>query len=237
MGYLDNSTVTVDAILTKKGRELLAKTGKLDVTKFALSDDEIDYTLWNPKHPLGSNYYGIVIENMPLVEAVPDESQHMRSKLITITKAAGDSGNIVGIPIIDVNTSLTGTSATGKAISSNTINYPITPSVSYYTADGFEQLNVQLNQNLGYTAILSDATLGTLTVTTPLASADAAALDPDFMGDASENRTFTAVGLAFSFKAKIANSAGTKTKTGTITVIGNETGNYLIIPFTIKTVN
>ena len=64
MGYLDNSTVTVDAILTKKGRELLAKNNTLGITKFALSDDEIDYTLWNPKHPLGSNYYGIVIENI-----------------------------------------------------------------------------------------------------------------------------------------------------------------------------
>jgi hypothetical protein len=235
MGYLDNSTVTVDAILTKKGRELLAKTGKLDVAKFALSDDEIDYTLWNPKHPLGSNYYGIVIENMPLVEAVPDESQHMRSKLITITKATGDTGNIVGIPIIDVNTSLAATSAT-KPITSNTTAYSITPSVSYYTENGVEQLNVQLNQTLGYTAILSDAALGTLTVTTSLPTG-VDALDPDFMGDASENRTQTVVGLAFSFKAKVANAAGTKTKTGTITVIGNETGNYLIIPFTIKTVN
>ena len=34
MGYLDNSSVTVDAVLTKKGRELLAK-GQLNITKFA----------------------------------------------------------------------------------------------------------------------------------------------------------------------------------------------------------
>lgn len=233
MGYLDNNTVTVDAILTKKGREILAKGGQLSITKFALSDDEIDYTLWNPKHPLGSNYYGIVIENMPLVEAVPDESQHMRSKLITITKATGDTGNIVGIPIIDVVTSLSSTSAQ-KPITSNSTGYSIKPSISYYTQDGTEQTNVQLNTTLGYTAILSDATLGILAVTEKLSDATAE-LDPDFMGDASENKTQTVVGLEFTFKAKVANTQGTKTKTGSITIIGNETGNYVIIPFTIKT--
>ena len=55
MGYLDNSTVTVDAILTNKGREILASGGKLNITKFALSDDEVDYDLWNPAHTLGTN--------------------------------------------------------------------------------------------------------------------------------------------------------------------------------------
>ena len=44
MGFLDNSTVTVDAILTKKGREILANGGDLNITKFALSDEEVDYT-------------------------------------------------------------------------------------------------------------------------------------------------------------------------------------------------
>ncbi len=54
MGYLDNSSVTVDAILTLKGRELLAKGGNaFNITQFAVGDDEIDYSLWNPDHPLG----------------------------------------------------------------------------------------------------------------------------------------------------------------------------------------
>ena len=52
MGYLNNSVITVDAILTKKGREALAKNdGSFRITQFALSDDEIDYTLYNPYHP------------------------------------------------------------------------------------------------------------------------------------------------------------------------------------------
>ena len=62
MGYLNNSSVTVDAILTKKGRELLAEgRDSFRITQFAIADDEIDYDLWNPDHPLGSNYYGIII--------------------------------------------------------------------------------------------------------------------------------------------------------------------------------
>ena len=42
MGYLNNVTVTVDAILTKKGRELLARNdGSFAITQFSLADDEI----------------------------------------------------------------------------------------------------------------------------------------------------------------------------------------------------
>ncbi len=45
MGFLNNTVVTVDAILTRKGRELLAKNdGSFRITQFALADDEIDYT-------------------------------------------------------------------------------------------------------------------------------------------------------------------------------------------------
>ena len=53
MAYLDNNTITVTAILTKKGRELLAKTGNLNISSFALADDEIDYHLYQSNHPLG----------------------------------------------------------------------------------------------------------------------------------------------------------------------------------------
>jgi hypothetical protein len=87
LGYLNNTIVTVDAILTKKGRELLAQgAGAFNITQFALSDDEIDYTLYNPNHPSGSAYYGEAIENMPLLEAFPDETQIMKYKLTTATR-------------------------------------------------------------------------------------------------------------------------------------------------------
>ena len=87
MGYLNNQIITVDAILTKKGRELLAKgDGSFNITQFALSDDEVDYTLYNPNHPSGSAFYGEAIENMPLLEAFPDEAQMMKYKLVTLPR-------------------------------------------------------------------------------------------------------------------------------------------------------
>ena len=87
MGFLNNTSITVDAILTKKGRELLARgQNEFKITKFALADDEIDYNLWDTTHPNGSNYYGAVIENMPLLESFVDENQVMRYKLVTLPK-------------------------------------------------------------------------------------------------------------------------------------------------------
>ena len=87
MGYLDNTSTTVDAILTKKGRELLARGGdEFKITKFALGDDEIDYGLWDVTHPNGTNSYGSAIENLPMLEAFPDENQIMRYKLVTLPK-------------------------------------------------------------------------------------------------------------------------------------------------------
>lgn len=86
MGYLNKATITVDAILTNRGRELLAKGGSdsFAITKFAIADDEVDYGLYNVAHPEGSEYYGAIIENMPVLEATPDEQQIMRYKLVTL---------------------------------------------------------------------------------------------------------------------------------------------------------
>ena len=86
MGFLDNTTITIDAILTRKGREKLAREGNLDITKYAFADDEIDYNLYDVSHPNGSSFYGAVLENMPLLEAFIDETQVMRYKLFTADK-------------------------------------------------------------------------------------------------------------------------------------------------------
>ena len=97
MGYLDNSSITVDAILTKRGRELLAQSHRMDpndvnnrfkITQFALGDDEIDYSLFNESHPNGTQYSAEAIENMPLIEAIPNGAHTMNSKLITLTRGA-----------------------------------------------------------------------------------------------------------------------------------------------------
>jgi|ETNmetMinimDraft_5_1059913.scaffolds.fasta_scaffold06131_5 hypothetical protein len=88
MGYLNNTTRVLDAILTKKGREILSSggsggLGSFEVTKFALGDDEIDYGLWDTTHTLGSTYYGAVLDNLPALEPFNDPSEIMKYKLVT----------------------------------------------------------------------------------------------------------------------------------------------------------
>ena len=92
MGYLDNSTIVVDAVLTKEGRKRLSEGNGLDIGFFTLSDSGIDYRLWNPDHPSGSAFYGEAIENLPSLEAVPRADLYMRNKLITLNQ------NITGLP-------------------------------------------------------------------------------------------------------------------------------------------
>ena len=105
MGFLDNTSITVDAILTKKGRELLAAgDDSFKITQFALADDEIDYNLWDTAHPNGSNYYGAVIENMPILEAFTDQNQVMKYKLVTLEKSTTAMPTInLGIGDTDMN--------------------------------------------------------------------------------------------------------------------------------------
>ena len=120
MGYLNNQVVTVDAILTTKGRELLARgDGSFNIRSFALSDDEIDYTLYNPTNPSGSAYYGEAIQNMPLLEAFPDETQMMKYKLVTLPRDTAKMPVVTagGISVVDLSQ---GASVT---ISPQTLNY------------------------------------------------------------------------------------------------------------------
>lgn len=236
MGYLDNSTITVDAILTNKGRQILAAGGQLNITKFAVSDDEIDYTLWNPDHTLGSNYYGAVIEAMPIVEANPDETQMMRYKLVTLPK------DISGIPVITVNP---GTISLATLASSQTV----TPTTA----------NMQdANLALGYTAILSDDTVATLEVapdgaigsarggatTSPVGGAAQAAamaasanagmgitsfLDDEVNGITTAGSTITRVGTKFVVKPKQTET----NKTALLTIVANETGGFKTVTISV----
>ena len=119
MGYLNNQVVTVDAILTKKGRELLAKgNGEFEITQFALSDDEIDYTLYNPTNPSGSAFYGEAIQNMPLLEAFPDENQMLKYKLATLPR------DTAKMPVLDIGLALIKLAQTAQTtIQPQTLNY------------------------------------------------------------------------------------------------------------------
>ena len=208
MGYLDNTSVTIDAILTLKGRELLAKGGNaFNITQFAVGDDEIDYSLWNPDHPLGTNYYGTIIENMPITEAIPDETQALKYKLITLPKQT------TNIPVINVgNTSVTLAAPGNTIISTNTSNFQVG------------------NANLGYTAILSDSTVADITVTRALQNS-ILPTTPRFIGDNEDAQSVAVAGFEFRIVAK---TQMIEDKTATITIIGNETGGSVTINLTVK---
>ena len=119
MGYLNNNIITVDAILTKKGRETLAKNdGTFVISQFALADDEIDYTLFNPNHPSGSAYYGQAIDGMPLLEAFPDQEQIMKYKLVTLPRGTAK------LPTLDLGFSaITLQQGAQLAVTPQTLNY------------------------------------------------------------------------------------------------------------------
>lgn len=131
MGYLNNSSVIVDAILTKKGRELLSRQdNSFQITQFALGDDEVDYSLYNENHPAGSNYFGEAIENMPVIEAIPNENNIMVSKLITLPR------NTTTIPVLSVSNSniVTGVGTT-FTIAPQTLNFNNETLYSFTIAD------------------------------------------------------------------------------------------------------
>jgi hypothetical protein len=209
MGYLDNSSVTIDAILTLKGRELLARGGSaFNITQFAVGDDEIDYSLWNSDHPLGTNYYGTIIENMPIVEAVPDETQALKYKLITLPKQT------TNIPVVTVGNTLITLSAPGDS----TI---IAPNTSNFKGG---------NANLGYTAILSDSTVADIQVTRALQNS-VLPTTPRFIGDNEDAQSVAVAGFEFRIVAK---TQLISDKTATVTVIANETGGSVTINLSVK---
>ncbi len=211
MGYLDNTSITVDAILTKKGREILAKgADEFKITQFALADDEIDYSLWNPAHSLGSNYYGIAIDNMPLIEAIPDETQTMKYKLVTLRKST------TRIPVITVPNSTITLVAGGDAVD-------VSPNTSNFEGG---------NSTLGYTAILSNSDVAFLEVGTAVKSVlMQGATVPTFVGDDESAQSVSAVGFSFRIVAK---NQPIQSKTATLTIIGNETGGRATVTVTVN---
>ena len=126
MGYLDNTSVTVDAVLTKLGRERLAN-GELDITKFCLGDDEINYALYDTSHNLGSAYYGEAIERMPILEAFTNDVQSLKYKLVTLPK------NTQILPVITIAQSAVTLAKPGNNV---TIN-PQTDNVTSGNASGY----------------------------------------------------------------------------------------------------
>ena len=215
MGYLNNSIVTVDAVLTRKGRELLARgDGSFKITQFALADDEVDYTLYNPSHPSGSEYYGAAIEEMPLLEAFVDETQIMKYKLATLPRGTSR------LPVLDIGyTAITLKQGSSLAITPQTLNY----------------LGVtQLFENSGYTATIADVrVLNNFTGVGIESERNEAQVDQYTLGS---NVSRTVVGSTINMTATTVNDLFTDSKTyllTSLTIVGRDSGARVTVPVKI----
>ena len=214
MGYLNNSVITVDAILTTKGRQLMAKNdGSFKITQFALSDDEIDYTLYNPNHPSGSAYYGEAITSMPLLEAFPLETQIMKYKLVTLPRGTAK------LPILDLGTNtISIKQGASYVMNPQSLNYNslIEPSGYMVTVS-----DVRVLGSFSATGVPNAPTGSTVTVTT------------------GTNVSQTVVGTSITLKATTLNTlypSGSTTGAvlnATLTVVGKDSGARLTIPLQV----
>ena len=218
MAYLNNEYVTVDAVLTTKGRELLARNdGSFRITQFSLSDDEIDYTLYNPNHPSGSAYYGEAIEAMPLLQAFVDNTQDMKYQLVTLPRGTAK------LPVLNIGGRASISLQQGATIVINptTLNYLGT---------------IESVEPLGYLATVSNQNLigsftGTGVNTTALPS-----LTPT-PTTSGVPLSISQIGTSFTLTATSLNDifpTGTTIVTTTITFVGRNSGARISIPFTVN---
>ena len=216
MGYLNNQVVTVDAILTKKGRELLAQNdGSFRITQFALADDEIDYTLYNPDHISGSAFYGEAIQNMPLLEAFPDESQIMKYKLTTLPRGTAK------LPVLDLGYSaITLKQGASLAITPQTLNY---------------LGNTTAFETSGYTATISDVRTMSTFNGIGIQSTAATAQNNNSTTTLGTNVSSTVIGTQINLRATTVNTlfSSNDTLSTTLTVVGLDSGARLTIPVII----
>jgi hypothetical protein len=219
MAILNPTTVTVDAILTTKGRELLARNdGSFQITQFALGDDEIDYTLYNPIQPSGSAFYGEAIENMPVIQAFPNDTQIMRYKLVTLPRGTSR------LPVISLGyNTITIKQGASLTITPQTLNY--LGATSTFEANG-------------YVATIADIRLASAFQGTGITTST--------VGDQGLNTTTGAVlsksviGTSFTLTGTTVNTLyGTSltTLSTTITVIGRDSGARITIPINIQKVS
>jgi hypothetical protein len=218
MAILNNTTVTVDAILTKKGRELLARNdGSFQITQFSLADDEIDYTLYNPTHPSGSAFYGEAIEAMPMLEAFPDEAQIMRYKLVTLPRGTSK------LPVLSLGyNTISLRQGASLTITPQTLNY--LGATSTFEANGY-------TATISDIRLLSDFSGVGVTTTTPTTDANTTT---------GTKLSKSVLGTSFTLSGTTINTLfGTSTTqlSTTITVVGRDSGARITIPVNIIKVN
>jgi hypothetical protein len=219
MAILNNNTVTVDAILTAKGRELLARNdGSFRITQFSLADDEVDYTLYNPQHPSGSAFYGQAIEVMPVMEAFPDDTQIMIYKLVTLPRGTAK------LPVINIGyNSINLTQGATLTITPQTLNY--LGATSTFESNGYA---ITISDVRYLSTFSSTGVSGTETTPTGITQTVGSQLSQTIIGT-SFTLTGTTINTLFG--------SGLNQITTTITVLGRDSGARITIPLTITKSN
>ena len=216
MGYLNNAVITVDAILTRKGREALASNdGSFQITQFALADDEIDYTLFNPSHPSGSAYYGEAIVNQPLLEAFPLESQIMKYKLTTLPRGTAK------MPVLNLGyAAITLQQGAQLAITPQTLNY---------------LGNDQTFETSGYTATISDVRVLSSFEGIGIQSAASTEANVTATQTIGTNVSSTVTGTQINLRATTVNTlfGSNSALLATLTVVGLDSGARITVPVNI----
>ena len=109
MGFLDHSTnnIILDAVLTDTGRQFLSRNdGSFSLFKFALGDDEVNYSIiLKYGRSVGREK---VEKNTPIFEALTNQSQAQKFKLISVSNP-----NLVRLPQF--------TFSGGSAVSGDTV--------------------------------------------------------------------------------------------------------------------
>ena len=216
MAYLSNTSVVVDAILTNTGRQLLSQNdGSFQITQFSLSDDEVDYTLYNPNHPSGSAFYGEAIQNMPIIQAFPQSQEIMRYKLITLPRGTA------ALPVISIGySSITLAQGASLSITPQTLNYLGATST-------FEQD--------GYTATVGDVRVTAAFNGVGINTTNATALNATGTATVGTNVSKTVIGTTINITATTVNTlfGSNTTLYTTLTVVGNDSGARLFVPLQI----
>jgi hypothetical protein len=220
MGYLNNTSVVVDAILTDVGRQLLAQNdGSFRITQFSLSDDEIDYTLYNPNQPSGSAFYGEAIENMPIIQAFPQANEIMKYKLVTLPRGTS------ALPVVSIGyNSITLKQGAALSITPQTLNYLGATST-------FEQS--------GYVATIGDVRTMSAFNGVGINTPNATALNTTGVVTVGTNVSKTVIGTSINLTATTVNTLfGTNTTLyTTLTVTGRDSGARIQVPVQIVKVN
>lgn len=190
--------------------------GSFQITQFSLSDDEIDYTLYNPNHPSGSAFYGEAIEAMPILQAYPNDQEIMKYKLVTLPRGTAK------LPVLDIGyNAIQLRQGASLSITPQTLNY--LGATSTYEQSGYvvtigDVRTMSSFNGLGINTAEATALNGTTTIGT--------------------NVSKTVIGTTINLTATTLNTLfGTNsTLYTTLVVVGRDSGARLSVPVNITKV-